>query len=266
MSARHPNEPFALLSHHRSGSNFVTELLWRHPALQVLIEPLAQHLDIFITHDLQAWPQHLTTDALEALRRPFERRYLTNLGTWLRAQAGRGFKETRLAEKIEWFNTAVAPVRTIVLVRDPRAVTASILARPHMVDYWIPADHIKHLPNTFDHHRAHRDPIYRSAAIWTYRYTCLLSQAETAGAPTVVLEKLMHNPAREMSAIETYLDIDHFDYTDTLAELWTPTTAGTYSTRRDPATVATSWRAALTREDLAVIGTTCGPLMDHFGY
>lgn len=259
--------PFVLVSHHRCGSNFVTDVLRCHPALDVAREPLAQHLPVFVHRDLEPWtsPADLVSDARIALSRPFERSFLRDFRRWL-AHPGRGFKETRLAEKLGWFCSEVVPVRTVVLVRDPRAVTASILRRAHLVDYWLPAHHVAYLPPAVDRDRARRDPVFRSAAVWNHRYSRLVARAHRSGSPVIALERVMAEPAPSLRTIERHLGIPAFDYTAVLAEMWSGQGAGTYSTRRDPGDVVDGWRHSLPRAESNTIRAVCGDLMEQLGY
>ena len=53
-----PNEshpPFFVMAHHRSGSNFLNDLLQQHSGIECLNEPLSMHTRFFREHDLALW-------------------------------------------------------------------------------------------------------------------------------------------------------------------------------------------------------------------
>ena len=47
--------PFLVLAHHRSGSNFLNDLLQAHPCIECLNEPLSMHTRFFRDCDLARW-------------------------------------------------------------------------------------------------------------------------------------------------------------------------------------------------------------------
>jgi hypothetical protein len=258
--------PFAVLAHHRSGSNFLVEVLRANQAISCLTEPLAQHLPVFIQRDVEYWPSPIPAPIAEILADSFTRSYLAELRAWLISGGTkiRGFKETRLAEKLDWFETSISPIRSIVLIRDPRAVTASILARPQLIDYWIDAAQLVHLPgvvNGIDINSV----VARSAAIWTHRYSGLLDRAHKNGALIVRLESLVMDPESSLAEINKYLGISH-DSHQISAINRQDSTEGIYSTFRRPAEVLTKWHAAISPQEERLIVRIAGSIMERSGY
>src|SRR5687767_880319 len=50
-----PRAPFFVMAHHRSGSNFLNDLLQKHSCIECLNEPLSMHTRFFREHDLAPW-------------------------------------------------------------------------------------------------------------------------------------------------------------------------------------------------------------------
>jgi len=133
--------PFLVLAHHRSGSNFFTDLLQAHPQLECINEPLSMHTGFFRDCDLEPWTQD-DFDArwLHRALMPHEslRRFLLALRQLLQQSSTRrvvGFKETGLFGKLQWWNCFVPGMKLIWLRRDPRAVVSSVL-RSGLIPLW----------------------------------------------------------------------------------------------------------------------------------
>jgi len=259
--------PFVVLSHHRCGSNFLVSLLRAHPAITCLTEPLAQHLTIFVERDLQPWAAKPPRTAATALRYPFATEHLHELQTWL-GNAGpaqvRGFKETRVAEKLAWFETHVSPVLPIVLLRDPRAVAASILAHPELIDYWIPKTQLAHTGIPGRQVDAD-DVVARSALIWAHRYSHLADDLTGRAVLVLHLESLVKDLELNVERINAYLSIPH-DERQLAARNRTLDGGGTYSTLRRPAEVLRRWRSVLSARDERTTLRIAGPVMERLGY
>jgi len=262
--------PFCLLSHHRSGSNFLNELIRSHSLLSSLKEPFAQHLSLFAECDIERWEAQPPPERAAWLADPFVQAYLNDLRGWLLAAPRRGFKETRLAEKLVWLEALVSPVRLILLVRDPRAVTVSILRRPHLIDYWIPVSQLAHLPPSTFRDRAEHDPVYRSALIWAHRHRqLLLEELRTRPMLLVRLEDLLAGPDMTLTRLFSFLgDLQPEPAQITLMkDLWSPARhyTASYSLRRRPQDVLHDCRG-LPVHDRRTVERVCGDVMTHLGY
>ena len=113
--ARHsePRAPFLLMAHHRSGSNFLNDLLQSHPRIECLNEPLSMHTRYFRARDLEIWtegdydrallhPSLAGDPDLHGFLAEF-RSYLLARDAYLAAQP-----ET---ERIRWFISTIADLR-----------------------------------------------------------------------------------------------------------------------------------------------------------
>ncbi len=133
--------PYAILAHHRSGSNFLNDLLQAHPQLECINEPMSMHTPHFRDCDLVPWRREdFDRRWLHASLVPHDglRDFLFDFKDYLlQSHRGRivGFKETVLFGKLEWLREFLPPLKVIFLKRDIRAVVSSIL-RSHLTELW----------------------------------------------------------------------------------------------------------------------------------
>lgn len=135
-------QPFMILSHGRSGSNFLNDLIQIHPLLECIDEPFSMHTMIFKEVDLIPW---YAKDFCEETLHPSLKScphvilFLRNLREFLTNPYDsqiRGMKETRLFEKLEWLKQFLPQLKIVFLVRDPRAVVySSVKIRMYEWDY-----------------------------------------------------------------------------------------------------------------------------------
>src|SRR5687767_12798578 len=107
MSPSTARAPFFVMAHHRSGSNFLNDLLQSHPHLECINEPCSMHTGFFRECDLVPWlgsdfdPEVLHRSLMqhEGLRA-----YLADFKSYLLQSSSLrvlGFKETVLFGKLE---------------------------------------------------------------------------------------------------------------------------------------------------------------------
>lgn len=139
----HPDRrsPFLVMAHHRSGSNFLNDVLQSCAGIECLNEPLSMHTRFFREHDLAPWGADDHDPALlHASLRDDEtvRRFLLELKAYLgQSRRGRviGFKDTCLFGKLGWLKAFLPDLRVIFLRRDPRAIVSSVL-RSKLATLW----------------------------------------------------------------------------------------------------------------------------------
>jgi len=135
------NTHFLVLSHHRSGSNFVCNLLCENKEIVCLNEPWSMHTDFFKKNDLITWKKDEYDEeflhySLKDSKLLVE--YLKELRSYMTEESlnrAIGFKETLLFEKLTWLKEFMPNLKIIYLVRDPRAVVNSAL-RKDMYKIW----------------------------------------------------------------------------------------------------------------------------------
>jgi hypothetical protein len=137
--------PFLVLAHHRSGSNFLNDLLQAHPRIECINEPLSMHTRYFRDCDLSPWSaDDFDPDLLHASfdRHSGLREFLMEFKHYLlqsRKTRVLGFKETALFGKLAWFKSFIPSLKIIFLKRDPRAIVSSVL-RSDLIDLWMYKD------------------------------------------------------------------------------------------------------------------------------
>ena len=131
---------FLLLGNQRSGTNYVLDMINQHPEIETINEPFSMHLDFF-RMDEEKWtaddvdPQYLH-QKLRMLSQT--QKYITDLNLWLNAPYPllRGFKEAALFEKFDWLQSVVHIDKTVLIIRDPRAIVNSVMKRNMQHSFW----------------------------------------------------------------------------------------------------------------------------------
>lgn len=151
--ARHsePRAPFLLMAHHRSGSNFLNDLLQSHPRIECLNEPLSMHTRYFRARDLEIWTEGDYDRALlhpSLAGDPDLHGFLAEFRSYLLQSNGlrlMGFKETALFGKLGWLKAFMPTLKILFLKRDPRAIVSSVL-RSGLAPLW---DYERLVPQAF---------------------------------------------------------------------------------------------------------------------
>jgi hypothetical protein len=286
MSATHPIHrtalddsggapPFAVIGHHRSGTNFLTEILQMHSRVSFIDEPLSMHTRGFPDTDLHRWDAaEYHPEQLHVELRPYprSREFFHQLVAYLTCPpAGqcRGFKETLLFEKLPWLLSAAPGLRIVHIVRDPRAVIASLLK--HDVDrQWRYSERLaayfSRNPDTPIEPR-HATPLDRCITSWRIRQYELRRRPVGAPLLTVRLEDVVLDDARTLNRIMAFLDLMVEDRQIEIRRLSEEhTRGGMYSTYRRREDVLDSWRHRLTPAEQALIALHCKEEMHDLGY
>ena len=145
MKPKESCPPFFVMAHHRSGSNFLNDLLQQHAGIECLNEPLSMHTRFFREHDLAPWTAADFDPALLHESLAWDEllwRYLLELRQYLlRSRPDRiiGFKDTCLFGKLGWLKAFMPSLRIVFLRRDARAIVSSVL-RSDLASLWCYAD------------------------------------------------------------------------------------------------------------------------------
>jgi hypothetical protein len=198
--------PFLIMAHHRSGSNFLNDLLQTNAEIECLNEPLSMHTRLFRDHDLVPWeaedfdPQVLHPCLADE---PAMQAYLSELRQYLlQSRRGRilGFKDTCLFGKLGWLHAFLPGLKVVFLRRDARAIVSSVL-RSKLAPFWHYADLV---PPAF----AQVCPGYTSRVA---AHDAVLRATETAAMSVALRYELAH---RSLPALE-HLTVDLEDLTCT---------------------------------------------------
>ncbi|MEU4782404.1 sulfotransferase [Micromonospora sp. NPDC023633] len=266
---------FMLIGHHRSGTNFLTDVLQAHSRVSFIDEPLSMHTRGFPRTDLERWgadsyhPVHLH----ESLREyPLSQRFFRDLVSYLEAVPSgqvRGFKETLLFEKIPWLLSAVPPLRIVHVVRDPRAVVASLLK--HDVDrQWGYADR---LTAYFARHPDSpvepllETPLMRCVTSWKVRQYEFRASVEALPVVTVRLEDIVQDDETSLALVMSFLGLEvQREQLVLRRESERETRGGMYSTYRHRDEVLDGWRRRLSPADQAFVTAACEEELHDLGY
>ena len=259
--------PFLVLAHHRSGSNFLNDVLQAHPALECLNEPLSMHTGLFRQCDLIRWdakdydPERLHASLAEE---PELRGFLIELRSYLLQSTERrtvGFKETVLFGKLGWLQAFMPSLRIIFLRRDPRAIVNSVL-RSGLMNFWryqdtVPPVFQRLFPAYASQLRAHEhDALAAELVAMSVVVRYELARTSIGGFEHCVLpfEELLLNPAEELIKITTLLGVaPHPAPLSFMHERATDSRGGTFSSFRRGGDVANAWQAHLSPRQCQVI-------------
>ncbi|HEY9026627.1 MAG TPA: sulfotransferase [Burkholderiaceae bacterium] len=256
------------MAHHRSGSNFLHDLLQSHPRIECINEPLSMHTRFFRQCDLVRWSEadydpvllHVALAKHGGLRA-----YLSELRLYLlRSDADRvmGFKETALFGKLEWLKEFLPTLKIVFLTRDPRAVVSSVL-RSGLSEFWryrdlVPRAFYEICPHYQRRSDESADPAIREAEIAAMsvvaRYEIARRSVHLFEHRLVALEDVMRDPAGCLEAMTAFLGVDpHPDAFSFLRQRQGVSRGGTFSSFRAPDDVQTGWRRHLSAGQIEVI-------------
>ena len=265
MSSR--RAPFLVLAHHRSGSNFLNDILQAHPALECLNEPLSMHTSLFRRCDLARWeandydPEWLHASLAEE---PELRSFLIELRGYLLQSTERrtvGFKETVLFGKLGWLQVFLPSLKIVFLRRDPRAIVNSVL-RSGLMDFWryqdtVPPVFRRLFPAYASCLRAHeREALAAELVAMSVAVRYELARASIGAFEHCVLpfEELLLHPAEELMKLTTLLGVaPHPAPLSFMHGRAADSRGGTFSSFRRGGDVANAWQAHLSPRQRQVI-------------
>ena len=196
-----PRAPYFVMAHHRSGSNFLNDLLQAHPRIECINEPLSMHTRYFRDCDLEPWSRDDFDPVL--LHRSLAphallRDYLSEFRSYLLQSSGArviGFKDTLLFEKLEWVKAFIPSLKILFLQRDPRSVVSSVL-RTTLLELW---DYARVVPPAFRKLR----PGYVSRVDTADKAT---AAAELVAMSIVTRHEFARRAIRHFDHIDVHLD------------------------------------------------------------
>jgi hypothetical protein len=259
--------PFLVLAHHRSGSNFLNDVLQAHPALECLNEPLSMHTSLFRRCDLTPWeakdydPERLHASLADE---PELRGFLVELRSYLLQSTDRrtvGFKETVLFGKLGWLQAFLPSLRIIFLRRDPRAIVNSVL-RSGLMNFWryqdtVPPAFQRLFPAYASRLQAdENDDRAAELAAMSVAVRYELARTSIGAFEHCVLpfEELLLHPAEELMKITSLLGVaPHPAPLSFMHERATDSRGGTFSSFRRRSEVANAWQAHLSPSQCQVI-------------
>ena len=265
--------PFMILSHHRSGSNFLTDLMQANEGVECISEPLSMHTD-FRRFDLQLWtgeefvPSHFHAHLHDA---PGTAAFIRRLRDWLYdapATMVRGMKETLLFDKLTWCRELLPTIKVVWLVRDPRAVVNSVL-RCGLWRFWQYPERVARFCREY-YGDLTIDPVSPAELTlwsWKVRYALAREHLGHFDHLCVRLEDLVKAPRDELGRIA---DLVGFGVTPS-QELYVSrpneeSRGGTFSTVRRGTEVVDGWMNELSDEDRLYVERLASEEMSSLGY
>jgi len=267
MKPTDPRAPFLVMAHHRSGSNFLNDLLQKHPCIECLNEPLSMHTRLFREQDLAPWHAgdfdpvllHRSLAAHGGLRA-----YLLELRQYLlQSHSGRviGFKDTCLFGKLGWLKAFLPSLKIIFLRRDPRAIVSSVL-RSKMAGFWRYADLVPpafaqicpgYISRVVPGETAARAAETAAMSI-AVRYELARRTIGLFEHRTLNLDDLMREPAGCIAVLTDFLGVDPDpEQTSFIAARQRESRGGLFSSFRSMQDVEATWSRHLSSAQLQVV-------------
>jgi hypothetical protein len=270
------------MAHHRSGSNFLNDLLQAHPCIECINEPLSMHTPFFRGCDLAAWSQsdfhpgwlHASLQPHGALRS-----FLFDLKEHLaQSHGGRiaGFKETGLFGKLAWFKAFIPDLKVVFLQRNPRAIVSSVL-RSGLMPLWFYAELV---PPAFrevcpeyrsvaeDADDATRTAEVAAMSVVT-RYALARRELPLFDHLVLDLDTMAHQPVESLKAVTDFFGLEpHPDQVSFLLKRQGTSRGGVFSSFRSPADVKHTWRGHLSPSQIEAIEhvlSACGERSNEQG-
>lgn len=259
--------PYLVLAHHRSGSNFLNDLLQAHPRIECINEPLSMHTRYFRECDLSTWsgadfdPELLHPSLA---RHAALRSFLVDLHDYLSQSNGMrviGFKETVLFGKLGWLKAFLPALRVVFLKRDPRSIVSSVL-RSDLIGLW---DYAHHVPEAFksvfpdyvsrvaagDEAAVAAEMVAMSVAV---RYELARRSIQRFEHMEVQLEELMENPRGHLERVMQFLGVDAHEAPLSFMTLRQASSrGGPFSSFRLREDVAHAWRRDLSAQQVGAV-------------
>jgi hypothetical protein len=265
--ASSPQAPYFIMAHHRSGSNFLNDLLQAHPRIECVNEPFSMHTGYFREHDLEPWAREdFDPVLLHPALAPHEalRTYLLDFRAYLSESSDArviGFKDTVLFEKLEWLKAFMPSLKILFLKRDPRAIVSSVL-RSNLLNLWdyarlVPPAFAKVRPNYVSRTDA-ADKAATAAEIVAMsiatRYEYARRAIQNFDHREVHLDALMREPAEQLEAIVAFLGVpSHEGPLSFLKQRQAVSRGGLFSSFRSQDDVRHTWQRHLNSAQIRAI-------------
>jgi hypothetical protein len=259
--------PYFVLAHHRSGSNFLNDLLQSHPHVECINEPFSMHTGHFRECDLAPWssaefdPQalHPSLATQETLRS-----YLLDFREYLcQSSSSRviGFKDTVLFGKLEWLKAFIPSLKVLFLKRDPRSIVSSLL-RSGLLEFWkyaelVPPAFEKMYPH-FTRASVRIDAATKAAEMAAMsvalRYELAQRSIRIFEHKVLQLDEVMREPEECLSSVADFLGVESNDAQLSFVRHRQATSrGGAFSSFRTREDVQNMWQRHLLPEQVRVI-------------
>ena len=267
MRSTSARSPYFVLAHHRSGSNFLNDLLQSHPHIECINEPFSMHTGHFRECDLSPWssaefdPQalHPSLATHETLRS-----YLLDFREYLcQSSSSRviGFKDTVLFGKLEWLKAFIPSLKVLFLKREPRSIVSSLL-RSGLLEFWNYAELVPpafekmypHFTRTSTHIDAATKAAEMAAMSVALRYELARRSIGIFEHRVLQLDQIMHKPEECLSVVADFLGVESNDaQLSFIRHRQASSRGGAFSSFRTLEDVQNLWQRHLLPEQVRVI-------------
>lgn len=265
---------FLLLSHHRSGSNFLCNLLCSNENVVCINEPLSMHTSFFYEKDLIPWTvEEYDDEFLHASLKSYPKliEYLRELKAYIVEESNGnralGFKETLLFEKLPWFKKFIPEIKIIYLVRDPRAVVNSVM-RNDMYKIWNYDTTVRKYLNKYNLELNVSTPFELAVWSWKIRDGLFHKYKNLFEYRIVKLEDIVNNPEEKANELMSFLNMKLSDsQIEFLSKVYVDDKKGkAFSVFTSKERVLNDWRGKVSNDEEAYIKRILHNEMAEYGY
>lgn len=265
---------FLLLSHHRSGSNFLCNLLCSNENVVCINEPLSMHTAFFYEKDLIPWTgEEYNEEFLHTSLKPYPKliEYLKELRAYMLEDSNDnravGFKETLLFEKLSWLKEFVPEIKIIYLVRDPRAVVNSVL-RNGMYKIWNYDITVRRYLKKYNLEPNALTPFQLAVWSWKIRDNLFNKYKKMFEYQVVKLEDIVNNPEQASNDLMSFLNMKLSDeQLDFLSKVYVNDKKGkAFSVFTSKERILNDWRGNISDEEEEYIKRILHTEMAEYGY
>lgn len=272
MSSSSPRAPYLVMAHHRSGSNFLNDLLQSHPRIECINEPFSMHTRYFRGCDLEPWTRDEFDPALlHPSLAPHDslRSYLLDFKGYLSESSDArviGFKETVLFGKLDWLQAFLPSLKILFLKRDSRSVVSSVL-RSNLLGFW---DYARLVPPAFKRLYPHYVSKVQSTDWATLSAEIVAMSVATRHELArraiqhfehmeLRLDDLTREPEHHLQEISRFLGVQtNAAQLSFLMQRQAETRGGRFSSFRSPEDVERAWERHLSAAQVRVIEDVLG--------
>ena len=262
---------FVLLGHQRSGTNFFLDLLTHNKSIDAVNEPFSMHLDFFRENE-DIWTSDDYNSEylhLQLRDKPITRSYLQELANWLNSDSEKvlGFKETSLIEKYGWLKRCLHIEKTLILIRDPRAIYNSVIKRGLQNSFW---NYRGRILNYYDSSNIDIDSDLDVVCnLIKFRVNRLIAIHDNKDTDTflIKLEDVLLDSDRTMTQTMEYLNLDYEDaQKQFLFESQSETRNSTFSNFRKKEDVLYDWKHTISNRNRKQIEKIFEDILFRFEY
>ncbi len=255
------SNPFLIVNHHRSGSNFMCRVIKTNKEIRCLNEPLSLHMNFFKEHDLES----MNDKQMSRTMNKTERCYLENLREYLLSTPTiSGLKETCLFGKMNWITEYISGINVIHIVRNPFAVINSCLKN----DIWLQWKYDEMINKYFDKKNSIiQNPLELCVQSWKIRYELFKKEMENKEYLQMRLEDVIFAPEENLGKIMMYIGSDvNNEQIELIKHSYESERGKSYSIYRNKSTILDGWKNNLRGDQIEYIENELHEELQELGY